>query len=460
VNDQPPRLLKNRYVVGDVIGQGGMAAVHRAHDSSLGRDVAIKLFPSTTDEAALARSEAEVNVVATLSHHSLVSLFDAGIDRSVPGENRIYLVMELISGSDLQRKIAGGTLNSRQVGQIGHDLAEALQYIHHRGVVHRDVKPSNVLFVDYSDDSTRARVKLTDFGIAHRGVEKASPDTVTTGTAAYLSPEQVRRDEVGPPTDIYSLGLVLLESFTGVLAFPGDPAESALERLERDPHVPRSVPEGWRSLLSVMTARDPLDRPDAAELVLAIRSLLIADLGRHASEAAEPTSLTTAVAVETEAATVTATQAEPSTFDSITSLAAQLLQAPIAIMAVSPGGYEWFARRHGIDLAAIDRERGSQSSALLYKDRWNPMDTGPDPSVLADPTVAAEFGMMFHASAPVVTLEGDHLGVLCVMDVNPRETTPSDLGILSHLAAVAVMALERQLLSYTMLRDADQLANI
>ena len=446
VNDHPVRLLKNRYVVGDVIGQGGMAAVHRAHDSSLGRDVAIKLFPSTTDEAALARSEAEVNVLATLSHHALVTLLDAGIDRTTPGENRIFLVMELIAGSDLQRTIATESLVSRQIGQIGYDLAEALQYIHHHGVVHRDVKPSNVMFVDYSDDSVRARVKLTDFGIAHRGVEKASPDTVTTGTAAYLSPEQVQRHEVGPPTDVYSLGLVLLECFTGIIAFPGAPTESALARLTSDPEIPRSIGEGWRSLLRAMTARDPADRPTAGELVLAIRSLVVTDMGRHSSDTDEPAELTTGEAAP-----------EPSAFDNITSLAARLLDAPIAIMAVSESGYAWFAAQHGIDLHDIERRAGRQGSALLYKDRWNPTDTGGDPSVLADPEIAARFGMAFHVSTPVLARDGSHLGVLCVMDIEPREAEAEDIQALEHLAAVAVRELERRLEAYLGRQSASRL---
>ena len=254
-------LLKNRYQLGDVLGQGGMATVYQGHDTSLGRDVAIKLFPINSDESELQKQEDEVNVLAGLNHHGLVTLLDAGVDRGRDG-NRVFLVMELIQGSDLQKTIAEGPLVPRQIAQIGYDLAEALQYVHHQGVVHRDVKPSNVHFVDYADDSTRARVKLTDFGIAHRGVERLASDSVTTGTAAYLSPEQVTRGEVGPQTDIYSLGLVLLECFTGVVAFPGSAMESAAARVERDPFIPEDIGAEWRMLLTAMTSRDPYLRPD------------------------------------------------------------------------------------------------------------------------------------------------------------------------------------------------------
>ena len=435
----PSALLKNRYLLGEVIGQGGMAAVHRAHDQSLGRDVAIKLFPPTSDETVLRRSEDEVNVLATLSHHGLVTLLDAGIDRSTTGESRVFLVMELVNGTDLQREIGSGPLVPRQIAYIGYDLAEALQYIHHRGVVHRDVKPSNVLFVDYSDHSTRARVKLTDFGIAHRGIEKASPETVTTGTAAYLSPEQVRRHEVGPPTDVYSLGLVLLECFTGVIAFPGDPAESALARLDRNPLVPRGLSPEWRDLLSAMTANDPAERPLAIDLVAALRSLVVLETGRHSSELIIEGVIDTAVPVVRESA-----------FDRITSLAARVLSCPIAILRVSDSGHEWFKSEHGIDLAQIEHDTGRHTSAAVYRGHWTPSDdaTGIDLRVLADPEIARRVGMQFYASTPVTARDGANLGTLCVMDIEPRDVTEDDVEVLSNLATIALRELERTLEEY------------
>ena len=274
-------LLKNRYALRELIGQGGMATVYRGVDTSLGRDVAIKVFAASSDDIESARQEDEVNVLASLSHHSLVTLLDAGVDRADRNNPRVFLVMELVRGLDLQRTLLDGPLGARQVGQIGYDLAEGLEYIHRHGIVHRDIKPSNVLLADHDVDSARTRAMLTDFGIAHRGTQPQDVSPTTTGTAAYLSPEQARREEVGSESDVYSLGLVLLECFTGELAYPGAPVDSAMSRLINDPEIPRSIGADWRSILSAMTSLRREDRPVASEVVFALRDLVMAETGRH-----------------------------------------------------------------------------------------------------------------------------------------------------------------------------------
>lgn len=274
-------LLKNRYELRELIGQGGMATVYRGVDTSLGRDVAIKIFPASSDDIEGARQEEEVNVLASLSHHSLVTLLDAGVDRSDRSNPRVFMIMELVRGLDLQRTLLNGPLAPREIAQIGHDLAEGIEYIHRHGIIHRDIKPSNVLLADQDVDTARTRAMLTDFGIAHRGVRPQDVGTTTTGTAAYLSPEQVRREEVGPESDIYSFGLVLLECFTGELAYPGAPIDAAISRLIDDPVIPRSLGKGWRSILSAMTSLSPADRPPASEVVRALRDLVGAETGRH-----------------------------------------------------------------------------------------------------------------------------------------------------------------------------------
>lgn len=274
--------LGDRYRLLELIGRGGMGSVYQARDEVLWRDVAIKLFDASINVRDVQRQEDEINTLASLNHHGLVTLLDAAIDRTDAEQPRIYFAMELVEGMDLERRLDGDPLSGRQISQLAFDLAEGLQYIHFRGIVHRDIKPSNVLMVEYNDDSTRVRAKLSDFGIAlvSRG-SRMTTDGFTTGTAAYLSPEQVTKEPVGAPSDIYSLGLVLLECFTRKLAFEGDPVQSALERLRRDPVIPEFLSSDWQDIIGAMTARDPADRPGSKELVAMMRQSVISETGRH-----------------------------------------------------------------------------------------------------------------------------------------------------------------------------------
>ena len=252
-HEERSALLDGRYRLEAAIGQGGMSVVYRGVDESLRRPVAVKVFHSGIVD--IARQEAELGVLASLEHHNLVSLLDAGVLTGQDGTQQRFIVMALVVGQDLEERLGVGPLASRHIAEIGYDMAEALDYIHAHGVVHRDIKPSNILLVDYGNDSDRARARLTDFGIAlAAGVERLTADGVTTGTAAYLSPEQARGGDVGPASDVYSLGLVLLQCFTRRREFPGSLVESAVARLSRDPVVPEPLPEHWKSLLRAMTA--------------------------------------------------------------------------------------------------------------------------------------------------------------------------------------------------------------
>ncbi len=266
-------LLGGRYRAQDLLGIGGGASVYRASDESLGREVAVKMFaPATVDDDDYRRQHTEMQLLATLNHPGLVTLHDAGLHTDDTGAMASYLVMELVDGADLRKRLKAGPLAPEAVAELGADLADALNYIHQNGVIHRDVKPANILVSGEEEQDTRLTAKLTDFGIA-RVMEStmATAHGATIGTANYLSPEQAEGIKVGASSDIYSLGLVLLECLTGEKAFPGPVVEAAVARLLRDPEVPVSLGPEWVELLTIMTARDAADRPDAHQVALRLR---------------------------------------------------------------------------------------------------------------------------------------------------------------------------------------------
>jgi serine/threonine protein kinase len=254
-------VLAGRYRVLGRIGQGGVAEVFKARDRHLGREVAVKVFRSDVDAGVGAeRHDVELQALARLSHPNLVTLFDAAVGEGVEPE---FLVMELVDGVTLARALVDGPLEEEQVRELGVQVASALAYVHSAGVVHRDVKPGNILLG--TDGSGGLRARLSDFGIARFiGGEHLTGVGFTVGTAAYLAPEQVRGADVGPAADVYALGLVLLEALTGDRCFDGPPSEAAVARLATGPRIPKTLPEPWPDLLTAMTAADPPARPSAA----------------------------------------------------------------------------------------------------------------------------------------------------------------------------------------------------
>jgi serine/threonine protein kinase len=262
-------LLDGRYLLDSRIGSGGMGVVYRARDETLGRTVAVKVFRDSAGEAA--RTTSETRLLASLNHSSLVTLFDARIGETEPN----YLVMEHVDGPTLRDRITEGPLTPEEAAVMARDLAEALHVVHGAGVVHRDIKPSNILLRRSHVPGERYRAKLADFGIAYLidSTRLTTPGTLI-GTAAYLSPEQVQGAEPAPASDIYALGLVLVEALTGQRAYPQTGThEAALARLTRDPEIPGAYGYAWRSLLTAMTARDPAERPSAIDVVVAARHL-------------------------------------------------------------------------------------------------------------------------------------------------------------------------------------------
>lgn len=249
------RVLDGRYELGPVIGVGSTAMVHRGHDLRDDRPVAVKLFHPGGSDDDERRQRRETDTLAGLRHPGLVRLRDGGVDH----EGRPYVVTDLVEGPTLAARIIAAPLTPAQVRRLGAELGDALAHVHARGIVHRDVKPANVLL----GDGTRAR--LADFGIAKALGSGSITDVGTViGTAAFLAPEQARGGQVGPPADVYALGLVLLEALTGRREYPGHMIESASARLHRSPEVPDGLADGLTPLLRAMTADDPRLRPSAA----------------------------------------------------------------------------------------------------------------------------------------------------------------------------------------------------
>ena len=257
-------LLSGRYVIGDVIGRGGMGIVYRAWDTELERPVAVKILRAMTPHPAdRERFRVEGQMLARLNHPQLITLFDAGTTDDQP-----FLVMELVDGQSLADRFREGPIELDEVAYLGAALAETLAYVHRQEIVHRDLKPGNVLL------TIDGRVKLADFGIARLigEVNHHTSSGVAIGSAAYLSPEQVRLEPVSGASDVYSLGLVLIEALAGQPVFVGPPTEVALARLTRSPMMDPDWPERIRNLLTAMTATVPEHRPSADQVAYALRT--------------------------------------------------------------------------------------------------------------------------------------------------------------------------------------------
>ncbi|MCW2526965.1 MAG: Serine/threonine-protein kinase StkP [Pseudonocardiales bacterium] len=256
--------MSSRYRLLDRIGRGGMADVYRAEDELLGRQVAVKVFRFGLDAGhERERATLEIQMLASLNHPGLVAVYDAaGTDEEEP-----YLVLELVRGPSLRERLRNsGRLGCAATAQVGRDIAGALSHIHEAGIVHRDIKPANILLDMTVGPPNQLAAKLTDFGIARRaGTPHLTTYGLTVGTAAYASPEQLRGWDAGPPSDVYSLGLVLIECLTGTPAYPAGGMDHALTRQDTVLTIPNTGGEQWAELLAAMTSANSQERPTAEQ---------------------------------------------------------------------------------------------------------------------------------------------------------------------------------------------------
>src|ERR687891_2913745 len=265
------RLISGRYRLIGPLGEGGMATIWRGLDEQLDREVAVKILRPqfSSDPGFTARFKQEARAAGSLAHPNIVSVYDYGTDAESGDQ---YIVMQLVEGRDLSSVLRErATLGADDAVRVGIAVASALEAAHRRGIVHRDVKPGNILITEDGD------VKVTDFGIARAVSEASMTVTGTTlGSVHYFSPEQARGDEVTGRSDVYALGIVLYEMLTGRRPFEGDSAAGvALKRLNEDPPPPstyRPVPSGLSAIVMRALERDPAPRfPDAGSMAEALR---------------------------------------------------------------------------------------------------------------------------------------------------------------------------------------------
>src|SRR6202158_704392 len=257
------------YEVLEKIGAGGMGEVYQAHDTKLGRDVAIKVLPANfvNDPERLSRFQREARMLAALNHANIATIY--GLEQC---DVVTCLVMELVSGETLAERVKAGPLGIEEALKIAVQIAEALEAAHEKAIIHRDLKPANVKV------TPEGKVKVLDFGLAKAfagdsGLDLSNAPTLTAmgtedgrilGTPAYMSPEQARGKPVAKRTDIWAFGCVLYELLTGKVAFRGETVSDTLAAvLEREPDLqalPRATPAKIRDLLRRSLQKDCQDR--------------------------------------------------------------------------------------------------------------------------------------------------------------------------------------------------------
>ncbi|WP_251197633.1 Stk1 family PASTA domain-containing Ser/Thr kinase [Anaerotardibacter muris] len=258
------KTLNDRYQLTERVGIGGMAEVYRAHDAVLDRVVAVKvMLPQyAADQTFQQRFRQEAASAAKLQSPYIVSIYDWGLDAD---DETYYIVMEFLKGTDLKTAIKErGAINQRKAAEIGSQVAQALQVAHDGGIIHRDVKPQNIMI------QPDGNIKVMDFGIARAGDAGLSQTATVLGTAHYISPEQAQGKELTGLSDVYSLGIVLYEATTGRLPFEGNDSVSvAVKQVNEMPPAPRSINPDIDPVLEAIImkaiAKDPAERFDSAQ---------------------------------------------------------------------------------------------------------------------------------------------------------------------------------------------------
>lgn len=262
----------NRFEIGEVLGSGGFGTVYRAWDNRLEREVAVKVVETGPGSATRIRREAQA--AARLNHPGIVTLFEFVHHELGPEGGRAFLVSELVDGRTVRELVDRDLLSDREVGEIGLEVASSLDHAHSRGVVHRDLKPSNLI-----SPARDGGAKLMDFGVARlTDLDELTRTGDVLGTLAYMAPEQAEGREAGPPADVYALGLVLFEAWTGFNPRKGASPSETVRAIDRElPPLSAyrpDLPVELTDLVDECLENEPEHRPTAAELAVGMERAL------------------------------------------------------------------------------------------------------------------------------------------------------------------------------------------
>lgn len=446
------RVLSGRYRIDEIIGRGGMASVYRGRDLTLDRPVAIKLLKRelAADASFRTRFRLEAQAASRMSHPTIVRVYDAGEDSETDPDGSVhpvpYIVMELVEGRLLKQVIADGPLSEDAAVRYADGILEALEYSHRAGVVHRDIKPGNVMV------TTDGQVKVMDFGIARAVSDSSSTVAETTtiiGTASYFSPEQAKGEPVDARADLYSAGVVLFELLTGEAPFRGDSAVAvAYQHVSEAPRAPSEVREGITPAMDALVlralAKDPQQRFQSAGAfreVLAARGegkgpskrqigALSNELyGADPRQAAETARSLRQLSTDT---TMRRTQSGPPVmwvWAGIIVLAVLLISVFIWVVSIQPGGGLSSNAREVPDVVDVSWDRAE--SELLSRDLV-PVRTDASSSEIAE-------GNVISTNPTAGTTVTPNQEITVVVSTGHETTTMPDVTTMSRDEAAAAL---------------------
>ncbi|KXK58792.1 serine/threonine protein kinase [Micromonospora rosaria] len=435
------RLLGGRYQVGELLGYGGMAEVHRGRDLRLGRDVAIKMLRTdlARDATFQMRFRREAQNAASLNHPAIVAVYDTGEETAPTGETLPFIVMEFVNGRTLKEVLgAEGRLQPRRALEICADMCAALEFSHRHGIIHRDIKPGNVML------TLTGQVKVMDFGIARALASGATTMTQTSaviGTAQYLSPEQARGEAVDARSDVYAAGCVLFELVCGHPPFVGDsPVSVAYQHVRETPPTPSDInPDVTPAVDAIVLkalSKNPLNRYQSAGEMRA--DLLRAAAGRpvlatpvlreeeathvvpHGAAAGYPTAVGPAATRQAPAARVGDPQRRRTSSWLIAVFAAVGVLAVIALVAALMQNRE--VENPQIAVPTLTGKAQAEAVAELRNAGFNPVVGEPVFNSTCDENTVTE-----QAPPPGTRLERDQTVTIRVCGGKPEVTIPNGL---------------------------------